>query len=135
VALSSCGTIDVGPDVLPEQGCNAPPAFFVSDVWPQYFANYQCGMSACHDAVSGRGFFRLHDVSMVTAPSPMMPESVWPFEWQQNLTNVEQNISCANPVNSLVLAIPSGMSTPHPGGDVVTDVPAAETLFTTWLKP
>jgi hypothetical protein len=134
LCLSACGTVDVGPDVIPEQGCNAPTAFFVTDVWPQYFDKYQCGQASCHDAVSGRGFFRLQDVSMVTAPNPMAPLSAWPFEWQQNLRNVQQNISCSNPTNSLVLAVPSGRSTPHPPGVTVTDIPAADTLFTTWLK-
>lgn len=91
-------------------------------------------MSACHDAVSGRGFFRLQDVSAVTAPNPMAPVSAWPFEWQQNLRNISQNLSCANPSNSLCLGVPSGRSTSHPPGVTVTDIPTADALFNTWLK-
>ncbi len=133
-AAAACGTVDVGPDTEPPHGCNAPTTYFVTDVWPRYFAKYGCGMSACHDATSGRGFFRLHDVSMVTAPNPMAPLSAWPFEWQENLRNVQQNISCANPINSLVLAVPSGRSTPHPPGTTVTNIPEADMIFDTWLK-
>jgi hypothetical protein len=132
--LGGCGTIDVGPETGPPQGCNAPTAYFVSDVWPRYFERYSCGQSACHDAVSGRGYFRLQDVSKVTAPSPMAPLSAWPFEWQQNLKNVQQNLSCSNPTNSIVLAVPSGRSTPHPPGQTVTDLADADALFTEWLK-
>ena len=83
LALSAC-TVDVGPQLDPPQGCNAPTAFFASDVWPKYFATYSCGQSTCHDSQSGRGYFRLMDVSAVTAPNPMAPLSTWPFEWQQN---------------------------------------------------
>ena len=131
---AACGTVDVGPQTDPPQPCNARTNFFVSDVWPKYFAQYSCNQSSCHNASSGRGYFRLYDVSMVTAPGPTAPSSAWPFEWQQNLANVEHNISCSNPTNSVVLAVPSGQSTPHPGGNVVTDVPGADALFTTWLQ-
>jgi hypothetical protein len=133
--LASCGTVDVGTYALPQQGCSPPPAFFVSDVWPQYFARYTCGRSGCHDAVTGSASFRLRDVSMVSAPLSTAPPSTWPFEWQQNLTEVGQYLSCASPLGSPVLAIPAGTSTlAHPGGAVVADVPAAQTLFTTWLE-
>jgi hypothetical protein len=127
-------TVDVGPDTGPPQPCNAPTAFFVSDVWPQYFAKYNCGQSSCHDASTGRGFFRLENVSMVTTPDSMAPISAWPFEWMQNFSNVQQNVSCSNPSTSLVLVVPSGLSTPHPPGTTVTDVPAAQALFTMWLQ-
>jgi hypothetical protein len=131
---AGCGVVDVGPDVLPEQGCTAPTAYFVTDVWPRYFARYGCGMSSCHDALSGRGFFRLQDVSRVSTPSAMAPLAAWPFEWQQNLRVVQQNISCSNPASSLVLTVPSGRSTPHPPGQTVTDVPDADMIFQTWLQ-
>ena len=132
--MAGCGTVDVGPQTDPPLPCNARSDYFVSDVWPKYFAQYGCNKASCHNASSGRGYFRLYDVSTVTAPAPTAPSSAWPFEWQQNLANVEQNISCANPTNSIVLTIPSGQSTPHPGGIVVTDVPGADQLFTTWLQ-
>ena len=133
LSLTAC-TVDVGPQLDPPQGCNAPTAFFASDVWPKYFATYSCGQSTCHDSQSGRGYFRLMDVSAVTAPNPMAPLSAWPFEWQQNLRNVQQNLSCSDPTNSLVLAVPSGRSIPHPPGQTVTDIPGADALFTQWLQ-
>jgi hypothetical protein len=131
--MSAC-TVDVGPDTGPPQPCNAPTPFFVTDVWPQYFATYNCGQSSCHDASTGRGFFRLENVSMVTAPMPMDPLSDWPIEWSENFSNVQQNVSCSNPTQSLVLVVPSGESTPHPPGTTVTNIPAAQTLFTMWLQ-
>jgi hypothetical protein len=127
-------TIDPGPDVGPPAGCNAPPAFFVSDVWPKYFQVYGCGKSDCHDAATGHGFFRLQDVSAVMAPNPMAPISTWPDAWQANFRAVQQNLSCSSPTGSAVLAIPSGRGTPHPAGDVVTDHAGADALFTMWLS-
>ena len=46
---------------------------------------------------------------------------------------VQQNLTCSSPTSSAVLAIPSGRGTPHPPGDVVTDKPGADALFTMWL--
>lgn len=134
-ALWGCGTIDPGPDVGPPAGCNAPPAFFVTDVWPKYFAQYQCGQSDCHDANTGHGFFRLQPVDGVAPPDPMAPTSAWPDAWQRNFRAVQQNLSCANPTGSAVLAVPSGRGQPHPPGTTVTDIPAADALFTMWLTP
>ena len=131
--LASCGTVDPGPDVQPPAGCNAPPAFFVTDIWPKYFATYSCGQSDCHDQNTGHGFFRLQDVSSVMAPDPASPTSTWPTQWQFNFMSVQSNVSCNDPLNSLVLIVPSGLGTPHPAGDVVTDQPAADALFSTWL--
>ena len=131
-ALWGC-TIDPGPDVQAPAGCNAPPAFFVTDVWPKYFQAYGCGKSDCHDSATGHGFFRLQDVSGVAAPDPMAPVSTWPPQWQANFMAVEQNLSCSSPTGSDVLAIPSGRATPHPPGDVVTDHAGADALFTMWL--
>jgi hypothetical protein len=132
--LVGCGTIDPGPDVGPPATCNAPPAFFVTDVWPKYFVRYGCGMSNCHDATSGHGFFRLQDVSGVAAPDPQSPVSTWPMQWQSNYNEVTANLSCASPGTSPVLVIPSGRGQPHPGGTVVTDIPGADSLFQSWLK-
>jgi hypothetical protein len=139
--LAGCGTVDPGPDTGPPSGCNAPPAFFVSDVFPKYFASppatsggpYGCGRSDCHDASSGHGYFRLVDVSAVTAPQPTDPIGAWPMEWLTNLRNVEHNISCASPLDSQVLAVPEGRSQPHPPGTTVTDPTTADTLFEMWL--
>jgi len=127
-------TIDPGPDVGPPAGCNAPPGFFVTDVWPKYFQAYSCGQSDCHDAATGHGFFRLQDVSAVAAPDPNSPVSTWPEQWQANFRAVQQNLSCSSPTGSAVLAIPSGRGTPHPAGTVVTDIPGADALFTMWLS-
>jgi hypothetical protein len=126
-------TIDPGPDIGPPAGCNAPPAFFVTDVWPKYFQAYSCGKSDCHDTATGHGFFRLQDLAGVTAPDPNAPVSTWPDAWQANFHSVQQNLSCSSPGGSAVLAIPSGRGTPHPPGDVVTDKPGADSLFTMWL--
>jgi hypothetical protein len=132
--LAACSYVDAGPDVVPPAACNAPPAFFVTDVWPKYFARYGCGQANCHDAMSGHGYFRLQDVSGVTPPDPMSPTSVWPMQWQSNYTEVTANVSCASPETSAVLAIPAGQGQPHPGGLIVTDIPGATMLFDTWLK-
>jgi hypothetical protein len=131
-ALWGC-TIDPGPDVGPPAGCNAPPAFFITDVWPQYFQKYSCGQSDCHDAATGHGFFRLQDVSAVAAPDPNAPVSTWPDAWQANFRAVQQNLTCSSPTGSAVLAVPSGRGTPHPPGDIVTDHAGADALFTMWL--
>jgi hypothetical protein len=32
------------------------------------------------------------------------------------------------------LTVPSGLGQPHPPGVVVTDIPGANALFSTWLK-
>ncbi|HEX6839675.1 MAG TPA: hypothetical protein VF334_24020, partial [Polyangia bacterium] len=119
-------TIDPGPDVGPPAGCNAPPGFFVTDVWPKYFQKYSCGQSDCHDAATGHGFFRLQDVSAVATPDPNSPVSTWPDQWQANFRAVQQNLSCSSPTGSAVLAVPSGRGTPHPAGDVVTDHASAD---------
>jgi hypothetical protein len=133
--LWGCGTVDPGPDVGPPAGCNAAPGFFVTDVWPKYFAQYQCGQSDCHDANTGHGFFRLQPLDGVAAPDPMAPVSAWPDAWQANFRAVQQNLSCANPTGSAVLAVPSGRGQPHPPGTTVTDIPGADALFTAWLTP
>jgi hypothetical protein len=127
-------TIDPGPDVGPPAGCNAPPAFFVTDMWPRYFQQYGCGQSDCHDATTGHGFFRLQDVSGVAAPDPNAPLSTWPDGWQANFRAVEQNLTCSSPTGSAVLAVPSGRGTPHPPGDIVLDHAGADALFTMWLS-
>ena len=106
----------------------------MSDVWPRYFEKYQCGKSDCHDSSTGRGFFRLQSLAGVMAPAAMTPVASWPAAWQANLRAVELNLSCGNPPSSPVLAIPAGKSQPHPGGNVVTDVPDAESIFRTWLQ-
>lgn len=134
LVLAGCGTVDPGPDTGPPAGCNAPPAFFVSDVWPKYFAQYQCGRPDCHDASSGHGYFRLQDVSKVVAPQPTDPVSIWPPEWVANFRSVEHNLSCADPTGSAVLAVPEGRAQPHPPGVTVTDAPSADALFRMWLK-
>ena len=131
--VSGC-TIDPGPDTGPPTGCNAPSAFFVSDVWPQYFERYGCGMSDCHDATTGHGYFRLQSLSGVAAPAANAPVASWATAWQANLRNVQQNLSCANPTSSAVLSVPSGRGQPHPPGITVTDAKTADALFTQWLK-
>jgi hypothetical protein len=132
--LVACETIDVGPDTQPPSGCTARPEFFVSDVWPRFFEKYQCGTSNCHDASTGRGFFRLQSVTGLVAPAPSTPVASWPAAWQANLRAVELNLSCGNPASSPVLAIPAGKSQPHPGGTVVTDVADAEAIFRAWVQ-
>jgi hypothetical protein len=132
--LAACGTIDPGPDTGPPAPCNAPAPFFVSDVMPKYFQAYACGRSDCHDASSGHGYFRLQAIAAVIAPAPTDPLSIWPMAWRTNLRAVQQNLSCANPLNSPVLAIPSGRGQPHPPGVTVTDIPGAEALFLKWLQ-
>lgn len=133
VASAGCGTVDPGPDVQPPAACDAPSAFFVTDMWPKYFGAYGCGQSSCHDANTGSGYFRLQSVSGVPAPDPASPSSTWPDAWQANLMAVLANVSCSDPDSSLVLEVPSGRGTPHPGGVVVTDIPGADQLFATWL--
>jgi hypothetical protein len=54
--------------------------------------------------------------------------------WQQNLQSVQHNISCTNPLQSAVLAVPEGRGQPHPPGVIVTAQPAADALFMMWLK-
>jgi hypothetical protein len=132
--LLGCATIDPGPDVGPPPTCNAPPAFFVTDVWPKFFVKYSCGQANCHDATTGHGYFRLQDLTGVTPPDPMAPVSAWPMQWQTNYNQVTANLSCASPATSPVLAVPSGQGQPHPAGTVVTDVPGADALFQMWLK-
>ncbi len=126
-------TIDLGPDTGPPQQCNAPPDYFVTDVWPRYFEKYTCGRSQCHDASTGKGYFRVQDVSAVAAPTPTMPVSTWPAAWQNNLRAVERNVSCADPLASNVLIVPTGRGQRHPPGISVTDIPEADMIFTTWL--
>jgi hypothetical protein len=132
--VAGCDTVDPGPDTLPPAGCTAPPAFFVTDVWPRYFDRYGCGKSDCHDASSGHGYFRLQSVVGLTAPGSMAPVFTWPPAWSANLRSVQQNLSCANPTSSLVLAVPEGRSQPHPPGVVVTDPVEADALFRMWLQ-
>jgi hypothetical protein len=115
-------------------GCTAPPGFFVSDVWPQYFDRYSCGKSDCHDSATGHGYFRLQPVSGSASPAPTDPLVAWPPNWSANLRAVQQNLSCANPTSSAVLAVPEGRGQPHPPGAVVTDLMAADALFRAWLK-
>ncbi|HZS36104.1 MAG TPA: hypothetical protein VFF06_04725 [Polyangia bacterium] len=134
VSLVACGTIDPGPDTMPPAGCEAPAPFFVSDVWPKYFDTYMCGKSDCHDSSSGHGYFRLQSVAGVPAPQPTDSVAIWPTAWQNNLLAIQHNVSCTNPTQSLVLTVPSGESQPHPPGVIVLDIPAATTLFTTWLQ-
>jgi hypothetical protein len=134
LVFAACGTIDPGPDTMPPEGCDAPAPFFVSDVWPKYFDNYTCGRSDCHDSSSGHGYFRLQDLSGVTAPQPTDSVALWPMQWQNNLQAVQHNVSCTNPSESLVLTVPSGLSQPHPPGVIVTDIPSADALFQMWLQ-
>lgn len=134
VGFAACGTVDPGPETGPPAGCDAPGAFFVSDVWPKYFDTYSCGKSDCHDASSGHGYFRLQALTGVTAPQPTDPISSWPAQWISNLMSVQHNLDCGSPLQSAVLTVPSGLGQPHPPGVVVTDVPGANALFSTWLK-
>jgi hypothetical protein len=131
--LSGC-TVDVGPDTGPPTSCNAPAPYFVTDVWPRYFDHYSCGQSDCHDSATGHGYFRLQSVASVMAPAATTPVSAWPAAWSANLLSVQQNLSCANPTTSAVLAIPSGRGEPHPPGTTVTDPAGADQLFLDWLK-
>jgi hypothetical protein len=132
--LTACGVVDVGDPTGPPAGCNAPAAYFLSDVWPRYFGKWDCGRSDCHDASSGHGFFRLQSLSGVMTPAPGTPLANWPTEWRSNLKSVQRNVSCANPLSSLVLVVPSGRGQPHPPGVTVGDIPDADLLFQTWLK-
>jgi hypothetical protein len=134
LAQGGCGTVDTGPETGPPTGCDVPPAFFVSDVWPNYFAAYGCGKSDCHDASAGHGFFRLQSVAGVPTPNPTDPVSSWPTAWAANLLAVERNVSCNNPTSSLVLVVPEGRGEPHPPGVIVTDPASADALFSQWLK-
>jgi hypothetical protein len=134
LVLAGCGTVDPGPDTGPPAGCNAPPAYFVSDVWPKYFDLYTCGKSDCHDASAGHGYFRLQSVAALVAPQPTDPVVLWPPEWSANLRSVQHNLSCANPTTSAVLAVPEGRAQPHPPGVTVLDPAAADDLFRTWLQ-
>ncbi len=137
-ALATLGgscTIDLGPDTGPPMQCNARPDFFVSNVWPQYFETYGCGMSLCHDASSGKGYFRLQSVASVAAPLATAPVSTWPMEWQNNFKAIERSINCANALSSNVLIVPTGRGQKHPPGNTVTDIPAADALFQEWLNP
>jgi hypothetical protein len=134
LALAGCGTVDPGPDTGPPAGCAAPPPFFVSDVWPKYFDTYSCGKSDCHDSLSGHGYFRLESLAAVVAPQPTDPVNTWPSQWSDNLRAVQQNLSCADPTGSAVLAVPEGRGQPHPAGVVVTDQAAADALFSMWLQ-
>jgi hypothetical protein len=134
LALAGC-TVDPGPDTGPPAGCNAPPAYFVSDVWPRYFERYGCGMSDCHDASSGHGYFRLQSVAAIVAPQPTDPVALWPPAWSANLRSVQHNLSCASPLNSQVLTIPSGRGQPHPPGPLPGyDIAEADTIFRMWLQ-
>jgi hypothetical protein len=130
----ACGLVDPGPDTMPPSGCDAPPPFFVSDVWPKFFVAYSCGRSDCHDASSGHGYFRLQSLDGVVAPQPNDPVSSWPAAWSANLRAVQHNLSCANPTASAVLAVPEGRGSPHPPGVVVTDPQGADDLFRMWLQ-
>jgi hypothetical protein len=132
--LPGCDTVDLGPETGPPAGCDAPAPFFISDVWPQYFDHYGCGMSDCHDASSGHGFFRLQNVSSIAPPAPTDPLSTWPSAWAANLRAVQTNVSCANPGGSVVLVVPEGRGQPHPPGIIVTDPTAANALFQMWLQ-
>src|SRR2546428_7482558 len=108
VALMGCGPVDPGPDVGPPAGCNAPPAFFVTDIWPKYFQQYMCGQSDCHDAATGHGFFRLQPVGGVAVPDPNSPVSTWQPEWQANFRAVQQKLTCSSPSGSAGVADPTG---------------------------
>lgn len=132
LVLGGC-TIDLGPDTGPPMQCNAAPDYFLSDVWPRYFERYGCAMSQCHDASTGKGYFRLQNVSNIPAPAATAPVSTWPMEWQNNFKAVERNISCANPLASNVLIVPSGRGQKHPPGVTVTDIPDADAIFSMWL--
>ena len=139
MALASTGClIDPGPDTGPPAGCDAPSAFFVSDMWPKYFGPtapaYNCGNSDCHDASAGHGYFRLNNVSSVAAPKPTNPLGSWPALWSANLLAVQHNVSCSNPTESTVLVVPEGLGQPHPPGVTVTDPAAADMLFQMWLN-
>ena len=134
VGWLGCATIDPGPDVGPPASCDAPGAFFVTDVWPKFFVQYGCAKSDCHDAQSGHGYFRLQSLAGVTPPDPASPVSLWPMAWQENYRQVTANLSCASPTSSPVLTIPAGQGAPHPGGIVVTDIPGADALFNKWLQ-
>lgn len=126
--------VDVGPETGPPAGCNAPPTFFVSDIWPQYFERYTCAKSDCHDATQGRGSFRLQALNGVATPAPTDSLATWPTQWRENLRSVERVLNCANPLASQVLTVPSGRAQPHPPGMTVTDVPGADDLFSRWLQ-
>src|SRR4051812_41325973 len=134
VALMSCGTVDPGPDVGPPAGCNAPPALFVTDIWPRYFQQYSCGQSDCHDAATGHGFFRLQPVTGVTPPDPNSPVSTWPDAWQANFRAVQQNLSCSSPTGSAGLAVSSQPRTPPPPRGNRTQHPRAHHPFKNWAS-
>lgn len=131
---AGCGVVDVGPETGPPAGCNAPAPFFVSDMWPRYFEKYECGRSDCHDASSGHGYFRLQSVADVIAPQPTDPVSTWSQAWVANLRSVQHSVSCASPLESPVLVVPSGRGQPHPPGVSVTDLAEADELFRMWLQ-
>src|SRR5262245_8955043 len=103
---AGCDTIDPGPPTGPPPGCNAAPYFFVEQVWPNYLrpdapygTSKGCGQDSCHDAQSGRGYFRLQAVAY-PPPDPSFarqPISTWPAEWRDNLESATRLLNCADP--------------------------------------
>ena len=133
--VSAC-TVDPGPDTGPPPTCEASTSYFVSTAWPQYFVQYNCAASGCHDASTGRGFFRLQSLAGVTAPQPTDPVTVWPPAWQDNLESVQLVLSCASPLLSDAYTYPLNANGQHPGGTLLmtsAQQSAAAQLFTTWL--
>ena len=125
-------------------GCNGSPAFFASDVWPNYLARWKCGQSGCHDAQSGHGYFRLTDPTCpvpvpggeVCPPLPTTPLTQWTDNWRTNYQNSARFLNCGDPTASPLLIIPEGKGQPHPGGVIFAgqDATDAETLFTQWAS-
>jgi hypothetical protein len=123
--------VDLGraPDAGP---CMASPAFFASDVWPDYLDLNKCASAGCHDFTDGHGYLRYH--LPPAAPGPDQPLESWPESWRLNYLTSIQLLRCDDPPASRLLSVPAGMADPHPVGAQIEDLDRATQLFRDWVS-
>jgi hypothetical protein len=133
--VPACGSVSLGDTPGEFNACRPDVDLFVSRVWPEFLARYQCrDMSGCHDADNGRSPFRLRDITS-PAPPAGTARTLLPPDWSFNYEQATLELDCASPLDSPLLVKPEvGGPSAHGGGDLFSRGGAEDDLFRTWVK-
>jgi hypothetical protein len=124
IALAGgCPTVDLGETPVSPGACRPDPAFFESDVWPNFLAPADAaqscvGAAGCHRQGDGRSALRF---------------TTDPLDLGRNYDVATRFLDCGDPTASSLLTKPLSGVDPHGGGDLVSPGDAAETTFLEWF--
>jgi hypothetical protein len=125
---ASCDTVDLGPTPPEVNACRPSPAFFVSQVWPNFlnkdYGGKRCSDSGCHNSSSGRQLVLTPPTSPGTVPLPA--------DWAMIYRSVSEQMSCTNVSSSPLLVRTDGRQT-HGGNKLIEPDGPEATLVKMWV--